>query len=434
MPDIKNTVSGPASQVQDIALVQLMLKVTKDAKGNPYLGVAYSGVWNADTKDAILRFQKDHGLVAPPPPPPGAKNAPVPPGAKGAAPPPAAGAPAKVYDKEGEVGLKSATWQKLVGMLPPAYADVMIYPGNKTAYLPGSAADAKSSASALQNEPLLDVTFASKAADFVTQFYKETKIVLKVAGVGTGTRRDFQKQMTVTSAAGPGESNHQWGQASDIGYGGLRWIDGNGNIRTENAYLDIKDTNKKVVMPESKRQEFWKLHEAIFTKVGLFPTSLAGDETHVQAWKDGKVSMSRSLANLLNNTGALKWQAQPSNAKGVPHQYKTDFGLGGQKFAVGTAKQIFGGNPVINVGDVAAALQASKVDLFKHDLYKNFQFVKDELKAQKVVPGKQAAAAFTGAKVKVTDIKQADLLLLSKAIKADWVKADQGWKKWTPVP
>jgi hypothetical protein len=438
MPDIKNTVGGPASPVEDIAMIQLMLKVIKDSKGTPYLGVNYSGVWNSDTKDAIVRFQKDHQLIAPPPPAAvkgvaPAKGAGADGGVKAAAD---AGAPAaaKIYDKQGEVAPKSATWQKLSRMLPATYADAMVYPGNKTVYLPGTAADAKTSATSIQTAPLLDILFAAKAADFVTQFFAQTKIVIKATNATTGLRRNFQSQMTVKSMAGPGESNHQWGRAADIGFGGLRWVGGDGTVHTENPWLDTKDASKKMVMPEAKRQEFWKLHEIVFTRVGLHPTTMAGDEAHVQSYADGTASMSRSLASLLNQTGAMKWEGFRSGIKGQPNQYKTDFGLGGLKVAAGSAKQIFGGNAVINAGDVANALKASKADLFKHALFKDFQFVKDQLKAQKVPPGKQPAAAFTGAKVTVTDIKQADIQLLIKAVKADWMKADQNWKSWVPVP
>ena len=65
MADIKDSVDGPGSQVQDIAMIQMMLKVVKDAKGAPYLKVNYSGEWNAETKDAITRFQQDQKLIPP---------------------------------------------------------------------------------------------------------------------------------------------------------------------------------------------------------------------------------------------------------------------------------------------------------------------------------------------------------------------------------
>ena len=43
-------------------MIQMMLKVIKDAKGVPYMKSNYTGTWNDDTKDAIIRFQKDNKL------------------------------------------------------------------------------------------------------------------------------------------------------------------------------------------------------------------------------------------------------------------------------------------------------------------------------------------------------------------------------------
>src|SRR5271168_1496659 len=233
MADIKDTVGGPGSQVQDIALIQMMLKVIKDAKGASYLKANYSGDWNDATKDAIIRFQKDNKLIALPQDP--GKDL------KGGAPARPAGA-AKVLpasmklpaapqntgmmDKEGIVALKSATLEKLNALLPATYKEAMILPGRKTVYFPGSAEDAKASATHIGTNPELEPMFRQKAADFVAQFYQQTKIALKATK--SGMRRKFQEQMDVISQAGPGESNHQFGQAADIGFVGLRWVDGDG--------------------------------------------------------------------------------------------------------------------------------------------------------------------------------------------------------------
>src|SRR6266404_1027615 len=224
MADIKDSVDGPGSQVQDIAMIQMMLKVVKDAKGEPYLKVNYSGEWNAETKDAIARFQQDQKLIPPEQPLKGAPDAklPVTPDAKVTVSPAAAKLPAaapaalKATEKAGVVELKSATFQKLNAMLPPEYKDALILPGSKTVYFPGTDAAAKAAATHISAHPQLDRVFASKAASFINEFYRQTKIVLKASA--TGLRRDFAGQMTVTSHAGPGESNHQFGKAADIGF------------------------------------------------------------------------------------------------------------------------------------------------------------------------------------------------------------------------
>jgi hypothetical protein len=155
----------------------------------------------------------------------------APPAAKG--PVPMAGAPAaqKATEKAGIVELKSATFERLNAVLPPEYKDAMILPGSKTVYLPGHAEAAKAAATHIIGDPQLDRIFASKAANFVTEFYKQTKIVLKASK--SGLRRDFTGQMTVISDAGPGESNHQFGKAADIGFGGLKWVDSDGQFKTD---------------------------------------------------------------------------------------------------------------------------------------------------------------------------------------------------------
>ena len=94
MPDIKDTVGdGATNDSEDVAIVQVMLRVIKNAKGNPYLGGHYDGTHGPITKTAISAFQLDTNLAAKPPakaPAPGAKAAPdvkaAPPDAKAAPP------------------------------------------------------------------------------------------------------------------------------------------------------------------------------------------------------------------------------------------------------------------------------------------------------------------------------------------------------------
>ncbi|WP_046241434.1 peptidoglycan-binding domain-containing protein, partial [Delftia tsuruhatensis] len=65
MPDIKDSVGeGGSNQVHDVALLQAMLRVVKDAKNAPYLGVDYDGSYGAQTRAALERFQNDHKLAA----------------------------------------------------------------------------------------------------------------------------------------------------------------------------------------------------------------------------------------------------------------------------------------------------------------------------------------------------------------------------------
>lgn len=66
MPDIKDTVGdGGKNKVHDVALVQAMLRLIKDAAGKPFLATNYDGVYGGDTKSAITRFQVEHKLITP---------------------------------------------------------------------------------------------------------------------------------------------------------------------------------------------------------------------------------------------------------------------------------------------------------------------------------------------------------------------------------
>lgn len=77
MPDIKDSVGqGETNNLHDVALVQVMLRVIKDAKGAAYLGGNYDGKFAPNTKDAIIRFQQDQKLIAPPAPKAGPGGAP----------------------------------------------------------------------------------------------------------------------------------------------------------------------------------------------------------------------------------------------------------------------------------------------------------------------------------------------------------------------
>src|SRR5260370_42656990 len=64
MPDIKDSVGeGGSNQVHDVALLQAMLRVVKDAKNAPYLGVDYDGSYGAQTRAALERFQNDCAAI-----------------------------------------------------------------------------------------------------------------------------------------------------------------------------------------------------------------------------------------------------------------------------------------------------------------------------------------------------------------------------------
>lgn len=399
MADIKDTIGPGVGNVHDIALVQAMLKIIKDGKKQPYLVSNYDGKFGNDTKNAIIAFQKDH----------------------------------KVTDKAGFVEKNSATLKQLNASLPPEYAGIRIIEKTTTVYLPGDDKALQASLAQLKVAEL-DPLFRQNIVALVNAMYDRHKIV--VSCPDSGLRRDFAWQEKMNnSGAGPpaGESNHQYGKAVDIGFKGLRWVDGNGTIRTDTYWLNSGEdakAKKAAHMTHAKQQEFWKARDAIaHGELNLHKTSRAGDYIHVQAYSDDVVDYGRSLAKLLTTVGAMKWE----HVGGAPRKYRSEFGLGGKLYDIGTGKSVWAGLPAVNTADIVAALKASTKDLAKLPVWKDFAFVKNAL--QQLQKSKAPLPhVVKGTAVQVKDITPADIALLKAALKADYIAADKNWQKWQIVP
>ena len=169
MPDIKDSVGeGGSNQVHDVALLQAMLRVVKDAKNAPYLGVDYDGSYGAQTRAALERFQNDHKLVA-------AKAAPGQPQAGGA------------KEALGLAAAGGATVAKLSAMLPASHQNMRSANNSKTVYIEAKAQDAATSKAAIANDAEYEPTFRAKLASLVQQMYDTHKIALWITP--TGRRR-----------------------------------------------------------------------------------------------------------------------------------------------------------------------------------------------------------------------------------------------------
>jgi hypothetical protein len=399
MADIKDTVGPGTGTVHDISLIQAMLKVIKDKNNDPYLGSNYDGKYGKDTKKAIVAFQND----------------------------------LKIADKPGFVEKNSATLKQLNASLPPDYADMRIIEKTSTVYL---AADVKALNASLNQLAAaeLDPIFRMNIIALVGTMYDRHKIVISCPD--SGMRRDFAWQMVMNNrGAGPapGESNHQYGKAVDIGFGGLRWVDGNGKIRTDTFWLNGGEdaaAKKAAFMTPAKQSEFWRARDAIaHDELKLHKTSRAGDIIHIQAYSDDFVDYGRSLAKLLTTVGKMNWEF----AGGPPRKFRTDFGLGGKFYGPYTGKSVWTSAAVVNPTDVAAALQASAKNLAQVAPWKDFVFVKKALQALQKSKAPLPHVVKGGA-AKATDITPADIALLLKALKADYEVADKNWKQWAPVP
>jgi len=369
MPDIKDTVGeGGKNAVHDVALVQAMLRVVKNAKGAAYLGGVYDGAYGPQTKAAIIALQTDHKLAAAP-----------------------GKAPAPGQDKHAIASPGGPTVNKLTASLPATHAKMRIIENTKTVYLEGEAADATASQGKVAAHPELEVSFRANVARLVELMYATHKIVLSVAP--SGARRTFQQQADLSpgvTKAGPGESNHNFGRAVDIGPNNLKWLQGDGAIVKDDWWM-----NKLSKVSSAKATAFWLARDAVAdgASLNLFRIG-AWDRPHLQSFSDANVSMSRSLAALLTAVGKTKWVSAPAS----PNHYKSDFGLGGTTYDVGTAKQIWAGNATVTKAMLADAQSA---------------------KFKKVV--------------KEADIKDADIATLKQQLKADFEAADAKWTKWNPV-
>jgi hypothetical protein len=373
MPDIKDSVgAGGTNAVHDVAMVQLMLRLVKNAKGAPYFAADDTGTPGDTTKNAIVAFQTDQKLL---------------------------GSPSG--EKSGFVGKGSQTLAKLSAAVPAAYASAWIIADTRTVYLAMDAATAQKSANAVEGSADLDPAFRGKVANLINQMHQHHKIALSIPA--SGGRRTFDQQAALSPAvtgAGPGESNHQYGQAVDIGFGNLQWVKGNGQVVKDNYWLSAGG------LPADKQNAFWAARDAIaFDKLGLFKTNKPGDLIHVQAYADANVSYARSLAALLNvaTVTKSKWEPMP----GRPNKYKNDFGLGGATHVVGTAREIWAGKAVVNAADLAAALNAKLAADKAFDVLKFFGIPPVPKQAPPIPP------------LKAADVKAAYLTKIRADLKAD---------------
>lgn len=285
----------------------------------------------------------------------------------------------------GVVAPGGATLGTLAAALPATHKELRILPDTKTVYLEGAQADANASADAIRHDQEFEVTFKALLAKLVDTVFAQHKIVLKITP--TGRRRTFAQQAAeVRTKAGPGESNHNFGRASDIGFKGLRWIRGDGSIKSDDDWLNALNQASP-----AQASTFWDARDAIARTLPLY--RLGFERVHLQLFDQGTFSNINSLVTLLNAVGTFKWSAG----------YKSDFGLGGALYAVGSARKIWAGTATLSKIDLAAALSAKE------------------------------AAAKSNKMFRDIDITAQQISAIQKALKADFEAADKNWIKWTKV-
>lgn len=378
------TITAPVGEngtntISDAALIQAILLKTRRPDSTAYLK-SYDGVIGDVTKGAIRQFQADHVL-----PDPDATAGLVKPG--------------------------DATWAKLLEQVDRDFADMRVLAGGKTVYVAATAAELQAKIDAV-------ATFTFTAA-FRAKVIACIKRVHALHGIAIGVcpkgdRRNFQTQFELfnqvpkVTGAGPGESNHNFGMAVDLGFAGLRWLRADGTVAdNENPWLRKLNGETDNISAESMR--FWEAMRAVGTgaEVGAFRGPQA-DRPHLQNWDDAGVSMSARLAAFLTSHGEMRWRASAGPNKSAV--YACDLGLGGDPIPVGTAAQIWSRQAPVTV----AMLTQARANA-----------------AQARVRSEAKAGATTLPPVDVA-ITQADVIMMQQALRHQFEWADANWKDWTP--
>ena len=362
----------------DVALVQFMLAVARDANGRSYYGTSYSGHFDAGTKLAIAAFlgTKQRAVIEP----------------------------------------NSPAWSKLLAAVPDRYKTARVMPGSGlTVYQPADRRSAETSANAIKTNTTLNEEFRGKIARLVSEFYDQYQIALTVQS-RTGGRRTFQEQVHLNSDSAPGESIHHYGHAVDIGFNGLRWINGKGDISTTDDWL-------RDLPSQPHRLAFWEARNKIADRLKLYSTIKKGgaDFIHLQNYDDNLLDSVSSLMTLLELVGPKKMKWKPENM--TPTDYWCDPGLGGDKYFVGTGLDIWKSTPRLSKADLAAAANAK--------LKKDPSFTLDGYLGLGT-PSKDAPDAGT-APMRDTDITPAHLGAVQRLLRAAFEAADREWRLWKPV-
>lgn len=381
------TITAPVGEngtntISDVALIQaILLKTRRPATGTPYLK-SYDGLIGPITKGAISDFQSDHVFVSPNP---GATAGLVRPG--------------------------DATWAKLLEKVDRDFADMRVLAGGKTAYIAATAAELQAKIAAVDTFTFTPA-FRAKVVACIQRMHTLHGIAIGVCP--KGDRRNFQTQFELfnqvpkVTGAGPGESNHNFGMAVDLGFAGLRWLRGDGAV-TDNENPWLRRLNGETDIIGDQAMRFWEAMRAVGTsaEVGAFRGPQA-DRPHLQNWDDAGVSMSARLAAFLTSNGEMHWRATSSPKKSAI--YSCDLGLGGDPIPVGTAAQIWNRQATVTV----AMLTQARADV-AHST------TRSEAKA-----GDPAHPEGSG------PVTQADVIMMQQALRHQFEWADANWKDWTP--
>ena len=377
MPNVTFSVGHNAINMShDVALVEALLCVVRRTNGRAYM-TQYDGRSDTATRNAITSFQRDQAIVAQP----------------GAAGPAGAAAGGAIQDAAGVVNPFGPTINKLSQVTAGGqYQDLRVIAGTTTVYWPAPPGAAAVSSAAIRADANLDAAFRGNVARLVDMMYANYKIALSLTDSGglrtfaqqyvlaTVPRKDKNGNYFLATKAGPGESNHNFGMAVDLGFKGFKWLKANGVAGVADWWLRG--------LPGGKSAQLWAARNALASTLNLFPTALKGDLIHLQNFDDKNINMRNSLAQLLNLVGTMRWQVKGEI-------YSCDLGLGGAFYRAGKSEDVWGLKSSITAGNLSAAQKAAGVPV-------------------------QAA--------------NSDVTNMKAKLKADFELAEANRQRWVPVP
>jgi hypothetical protein len=356
-----------------------MLVLIDKSTGQPYLHGKIDGSHGPITQSAIDAFQRDHGGD-------------------------------RVPIAAGVITPGGATISAMSALLPADRSDLRVLPGQRVVYVGRPLAEATAAAQAIRANASLRKAFRNRVAQLVETMHTRHGIVLTLTP--TGGRRSFAQQARILpprSYAGPGESNHNYGNAVDIGFNNTVWLRRNGRAVTDDHWLNQMERNERTA-----QIAFWDARDAIALHAPINLFRLRIERIHLQDFNDTTTSAGRSLAAHLSAVGAWNWQTGRYDRARKDWHYACDLGGAAGVFVeVGTANQIWAGNATVTAAEITRTgwrRSGPAVDAAHQ-------------------PGDPTPVAAA-----TPPVSAADIAVVQRALQADFQAADREWARWRSVP
>ncbi len=263
----------------------------------------------------------------------------------------------------------------------------------------------------MRTKTTLRAVFRTHVANVIDAFYTASGLVVSLTN--TGARRTFAEQARLNrpqSYAGPGESNHNYGNAVDIGFDGTIWFRRDRTEVTDNHWLGTLEGYGFAVATA-----FWDARDAVELNAPHNLFRLRFERIHLQSNNERNTSSGRSLAAHLTTVGHWNWRTDGYNRSARDWYYACD--LGGSVFVrVGTADKIWAGTSSVSAALILASGWSRPV-------------------AAPTRGARGAAIAAPAVQLPATPpIRAADIAAVRSALQADFRAADIQWARWIPVP